>query len=70
MMNWKGYGRKRLWPNFMVLFQHSPGRTEENHRNPSIDSWSPGQDLKPGPPEHETGVLTTPPTTFSDLKRR
>jgi hypothetical protein len=58
--------RKRLWPNFMVLFQHSPGRTEENHRNPSIDSWSPGKDLKPGPPEHETGVLTTPPTTSDE----
>jgi hypothetical protein len=33
MMNWKGYGRKRSWPNFKVLF-HLPGGTEENHENP------------------------------------
>jgi hypothetical protein len=28
-MNWKGFGRKRSWPNFKVLPWHSPGRTEE-----------------------------------------
>jgi hypothetical protein len=30
MMNWKGGGRKRLWPNFKLIFQHLPGVIEEN----------------------------------------
>jgi hypothetical protein len=32
MMNWKGYRRKRLWPNFKVLSQQWPEGTEENHK--------------------------------------
>jgi hypothetical protein len=31
MMNWKGFGRKRPWPNSKVLSRHSPGGTEYNH---------------------------------------
>jgi hypothetical protein len=46
---------------FKVLSRHLPGRTEENHKNLSQDSWFPGRDLNPGPPEYETGVLTTRP---------
>jgi hypothetical protein len=34
MMNWKGCGRKRLWPNFKVLCQHVRGGNEENHEEP------------------------------------
>jgi hypothetical protein len=34
MMNWKGLGRKRSWPNFKKLFQHFPGTTEENPGKP------------------------------------
>jgi hypothetical protein len=34
MMNWKGSGRKRSWPNFKVLSRNSPGGIEENHENP------------------------------------
>jgi hypothetical protein len=34
MRNWKGFGRKWLWPYFKVLVLHSPGGTEENHENP------------------------------------
>jgi hypothetical protein len=30
-MNWKGFGRKRTWPNFKVVSRHSLGGTEENH---------------------------------------
>jgi hypothetical protein len=30
-------------------------------KNFSQDSRSPGRDLKPGPAEYETGVLTTQP---------
>jgi hypothetical protein len=38
-----------------------PGGAEENHENFSQDSWSPGRDLNPGPPEYEAGMLTTLP---------
>jgi NADPH-dependent 7-cyano-7-deazaguanine reductase QueF len=30
-------------------------------KNPNQDSRSPGRDFNPGPPEYETGVLTTRP---------
>jgi hypothetical protein len=30
----EGFGWKRSWSNFKVLFQHSPGRTEENDEKP------------------------------------
>jgi hypothetical protein len=52
MMNWKGYGRKRSWPNFKVLYQQLPGGTEGNHENPQ-DSRSPSRVLSPGPPNTE-----------------
>jgi hypothetical protein len=34
MMNWKGSGRKRPWPDFKLLSLHSSGGTEEEHKNP------------------------------------
>jgi hypothetical protein len=34
MINCKGFGRKRSWPNFKAQRRYSPGGTEENHRNP------------------------------------
>jgi hypothetical protein len=43
-----------------VLIQHLPCGTEENHKIPQ-DTWSPDQDLNPGPVNYETGVLTTQP---------
>jgi hypothetical protein len=49
-----------LWPNFKVLSRHLPGGTEENNQKPQ-DNRSPGQDLNPGTPENEAGVLTTRP---------
>jgi hypothetical protein len=57
-MSWKGFGRKRPWPNFKVLSHHSPGGTEENCENLSQDSRSPSRDLNLGLPEYEE-VLTT-----------
>jgi hypothetical protein len=42
MLNWKGFGRKRLWPDFEVLSWHSCGGTEENYKNLNRDSLSPG----------------------------
>jgi hypothetical protein len=47
MINYKGFGRKRLWPNFKVLYLRSPGGTEENHKNLYQDSMSPGPRLEP-----------------------
>jgi hypothetical protein len=45
----------------MTLFEASsqnfPGRTEENHKDLSQDSWSLGQDLNQGPSRYEAGVL-------------
>jgi hypothetical protein len=61
MMNWKGFGRKLLWPDFKVLSQHSRGGTEENHKTRSQYRRSPGRDLKPGPLEYEAGMSTTRP---------
>jgi hypothetical protein len=60
MINCKGFGRKRPWPNFKVLYRRSPEGIGENHEN-AQDTRSPGPDLKPGPPEYETEVLTTRP---------
>jgi hypothetical protein len=48
MMNLKGLGRKRSWPNFKVLSRHSPGGTEENHKNLNQDSRSPEPRIEPG----------------------
>jgi hypothetical protein len=39
MVNWKGFGRKRSWPNFKILSQHLPGGTEENYEKPQ-SGWS------------------------------
>jgi hypothetical protein len=33
-MNWKGFGRKWLWPDFKVLSQNLPEGTKENHEIP------------------------------------
>jgi hypothetical protein len=43
MMNWKECGKKRLWPNFMVLSRNFPGGAEKNHEKPQSVypiSWS------------------------------
>jgi hypothetical protein len=43
--------------------------TMETMENLSHDSWSLGQDLNPGPPEYEAGMLTTwPRHSFLCLK--
>jgi hypothetical protein len=56
MMNWKGFGRIRSWPNF----RHYPGICLEELRKPtknlSQNSWCPGRNLNP---KHEARVLTT-----------
>jgi hypothetical protein len=61
-MNWKGFGRKRSWPNFKVPSQYSPASTEENIEKLQITTAG-RRDRKSntGPPGHEAGVLTTRP---------
>jgi hypothetical protein len=57
-MNWKGFGRKQLWPNFKVLFRHSPRETEES----SIRiAGRRGRDLNLTALEYEAEMLTTRP---------
>jgi hypothetical protein len=43
----------RYYPNI-----HLEG-LRKTTKNLSQDSWSPGQELNPGPPEYKAGVLTT-----------
>jgi hypothetical protein len=57
MINWKGFGRMRSWPNFKVLSRHSPGGLWKSTKNLSQDRRSPGRDLNSGTPEYE--VTTT-----------
>jgi hypothetical protein len=59
MMNWKGFDKKRPWPNFKVLSGHLPGGTEQNLKNLNQYSWSPGRESNPGHLEYEVGELTT-----------
>jgi hypothetical protein len=49
MMNWKGVGRERSWPNFKVglLSGYSPGGTEVNHKNINQGSRSPEPRIEP-----------------------
>jgi hypothetical protein len=48
MMNWKGFDRKRSWPNFKGLSRHSPGGTEENHEKLNHGRLSQGLRFEPG----------------------
>jgi hypothetical protein len=51
MMNWKGFGRKRCWCNFLILYQHSPGVSEENYKKTQSEQSVSAPRLKLGPPE-------------------
>jgi hypothetical protein len=54
MMNWRGCGNKRLWPNL----RYCPGNRLEvlrkNPKNLSQDNRSSGQDFNPGHPDKES----------------
>jgi hypothetical protein len=53
-------GKKLSWPNFKVPYWHSSEGTEKNHEAISM-AGRQGRDCNPGPPEYETGMLTTCP---------
>jgi hypothetical protein len=69
MMNWKGCGRSSHY----LISRYYPGiflkGLRKNTKNLIQDSWSPGRDLNPGPPEYETGVLTTQPRRSVTLSK-
>jgi hypothetical protein len=58
MINWKGCGRKRSWPNLRYYPGICPERLRKTTEILSNDSQSPSSDLNLGPPEYEGGVLT------------
>jgi hypothetical protein len=49
IMNWKGFGRKRLWPSL----RHYPSTCLDGLRKPG-----PGRDFNPERPENVAGVIT------------
>lgn len=51
----QGSGSCLIWSSIPALALLA----EENHEKFSQDNWYPGRDLKPEPPEYETGVLIT-----------
>jgi hypothetical protein len=59
--NWKGFGRKRSWPHFKLLFWHSPYRLRKTTKNLSKNSLSPSRDLNRRPPKYKAGMLSTRP---------
>jgi hypothetical protein len=52
MINWKGFVKKPLWPNFKILSQHFSGGTEKDTKTLSQNSRSAGPDLNLGPPKY------------------
>jgi hypothetical protein len=60
-MNWKGYGRKRSWPNLRLFPIICLGELSKTTKNLNQNRQSPDRDLNPGPPEYEAVVLTTRP---------
>jgi hypothetical protein len=59
IMNWKGCGKKRLWPNLKCYSSTCQEWLRKTMKSLSQDNRSPGRDLNHRPPEYETGVLTT-----------
>jgi hypothetical protein len=64
MMNVKGFGRKRPWPNFKLISQYSPGGTEENYKSLSQDIPVCGPRFEPGSFRIRSGSADHTTTTF------
>jgi hypothetical protein len=58
MLNWKGFRRKRLWPNFRYCPICLQGLNETT-KNLGQVSRSPSWYLNTGPLDYEVGMLTT-----------
>jgi hypothetical protein len=48
MMNCKGFGRKKSWPNFKALIPYSPEKTEEIHEKSQSEYTTSGLIFEPG----------------------
>jgi hypothetical protein len=57
-MNWKGYGRKWLWPNLRYCPWICVEVLRETMKNLSHGNWFLGQELNRRPPKYEIGVVT------------
>jgi hypothetical protein len=57
----KGYGGKQSWPKLRYYAGICLEGVKKTTENLSQDSWSPGQDMNPGPPAYEKEVITTQP---------
>jgi hypothetical protein len=55
MLNWRGYGRKRPWPD---LRYYSGICLEGRRKATKTQSGEPNRDLNPGPPKYKAGFLT------------
>jgi hypothetical protein len=59
MMNWKGFGRKQLHPNFKILSRYLPGGSDESHEKLQTGYLVSSLTFEHGPPKYEAGVLPT-----------
>jgi hypothetical protein len=59
MLKWKGFGRKRSWPNEKYYLRIRLGVLRKTAKPVIQDSQSLSRDSDPGPPEHETGLIIT-----------
>jgi hypothetical protein len=59
LVSWKGCVRNELWPNLDNVPTFSC--RDRGKRRKFVESWSPGQDLKPSPPEYGAGMHPTWP---------
>jgi hypothetical protein len=64
MMNLKGFGRKRSWPNFKVVSWHSSGGMRKTTKNLSQYNRSPGPRFKPGTSQIQSTSVKHSATTF------
>jgi hypothetical protein len=59
MMNWKGYGRKRSWPNLRCYPEICLEGLRNATKNLGQNSQSSVRDVNSGLAEYEAGMLTT-----------
>jgi hypothetical protein len=62
-MKLNGFGRKRSWPNFKVLYRYS-SELEKTTKNISQNSRSPGPNLNSGRPHIRSRNVNHSNTTF------
>jgi hypothetical protein len=69
-MNWKGFEKKRSWPNLRRYLCFGIMVLRKTTKNIIKDKRSVNRYLNPGPPEYEIGILATQPRRSLTLKAR